>query len=894
MILKLIQRKLSLAAALALALSACGGSGSSATASLEGLWADPLTGLSYSTSSGLSGTTDAQGRYSYRAGDTISFSLGKLSLGQIPAGSLLALSDLAAATASDASTLNLAQILLSLDEDANSANGVQISSSTLAKLNALSSTLSPQSMTDAQLQSQILDVVFGAGNRTLVSEAQALNHALAMQAKLVVAGMPRIANHVIGGGIRNCSSFNGSGKSSNCAADWATILAQDTAFSGMTSAQLSFDGTYPRPTFTYSITQTNIDKIAALPTSSPTVMRSTPLSSLTAALNARLADTSKPRTNLSWDDFDGGKPLFADGTAFWNNSVLSDFDLVVSTMCGTASPSNGTQCALSTANINNIAAATFATPSDRQKVVLILQNLQSTLGTDPIFYRFNTGGATATPNFRASFRAVKLAADGSAPQAGLSDGLNTLEIAALRETFVDPQAASTRKIEGRSVAFLSNADSRDIYMSFVQAARTLNNGNTPTIGVLTSASENPWADRDINVTALQSAGANVVYLPMEGGLRRALDENACARASIYMANYSNSNSLSTNFHMAGVYADIATLRDNFCANNAAQLNSTLSGLHGLFLAGGDQARHLETFMSKDASGNYTVISPQLAALRNRFNAGQLVVAGTSAGAAVQSGGLWKGKKVPMLGSGYSWDSLANGFSAGTGPSAQEITGGRTYAEGGLGFFRYGVLDQHFSQRTREGRLVRATKEAGLDYGFGVDENTSLVVGQPDASGKVSMTVLGAGGVFIADVRGATASVHSGALYTISGVVTHYISAGDKLEIDASGELRVILGNTKPVVNVSASAPQATATQVQEYGSSNYLKLVLKMGETGAASAQGTTEGSGGGSGATGTSLPNFSVSLTRSAQTVFRVKGTRLSYTGVLASFRPCSTAVCP
>jgi cyanophycinase len=870
-----------------------GDSGPAPVTPTSGQLVEPVSGLRYSTSSGVSGTTDAQGSYSYRAGDTITFTAGKLPLGQITAAAQLTWADVAAATASDASTLNLAQLLLSLDQDANPANGVQISADTQTKLDALPATLRPPSMSDADLQSQVLDVVFGAGNKTLASEAQALNHALAAQAKIIVAGMPRISNHVIGGGVRNCSSFNGPGRSSNCAADWATILAQDSAFSGLTSAQVSFDASYVRPTFTYSITQANIDKMVALPTSTPTVIRSTPLVSLTAALNARLADTSKPRTSLSWDDFDGGKPVFADGGIFWNNSALADFDLVVATMCGTAAPVNGTQCTLSTTNINAVASATFVTASDRPKVVLILQNLQSTLGTGPIFYRRDATGTTVTPNFRANFQTVKLAQDGSAPRAGLSDGLNTLEIAALRETFVDALPATNRKIEARSVAFLSNPDSRDIYLSFVQAARSLNRGNTPTIGVLTSAAENPWADRDINVTALQSAGANVVYLPLEGGLRRALDENACQRANIYMANTSNSNSLSTNFHMAGVYADIATVRDNLCANNGAQLASVLSSLNGLFLAGGDQARHLETFLSKDASGNYTVVSPQLTSLRTRFNAGQLVVAGTSAGAAVQSGGVWKGKKVPMLGSGYSWDALANGYSAGTGPSAQEITGGRVYAEGGMGFFRYGVLDQHFSQRTREGRLVRATQEAGLDYGFGVDENTSLVVGQSDATGMTTMTVLGAGGVFIADVRGATASVQGTALYTISGVITHYISAGDKIEIDANGELRVILGNTKPVVSLSASAPQVTATQVQEYGSSNYLKLASKMGETGAASARGITEGSGSGSGATGTALPNFSVTLTRNAQTVFRVKGARLSYSHVVVAFTPCAGAVC-
>ena len=666
--------------------------------------------------------------------------------------------------------------------------------------------------------------MFGAAVRTLASESAALNSALAVQSKLLIAAMPMVTNYIIGGGIKNCSSFNGDRQSANCAADWTTIIAQDPAFAGLSKANISFDSNYVFPTFTYTINQANIDKIAALP--SPSIFDATRKSILLTALQTRLSGTNT--SNLSFADFDGGKPLYADGLAFWNGSALADFDLVVSALCGTASPVNGTQCTLSNSNIASIEAASFATPTDQPKVLLILRHLQGTLATAPIHYRFNAAGATATPNLRAEFRAVKLAADGTAPVLGLTDGLSIHEVAALRESFVNLNPQTNRKIEARSVAFLSNADTKDIYDSFVASARTLNAGATPTIGVLTSAFENPWYDHDINVTALKSAGAKVVYIPMEGGMRKALDENNnCLYASLHYANYGNSNSLSTNFHMDQVYPDIAAERTRLCANNAAVLNSTLAGLNGIFFAGGDQARHLETFVSKDRSGAYTVLSPQLLALKTRFDAGQLVVAGTSAGAAAQAGGVWKGVKVPMLGAGRSWEVLNAGYSAGTGPTASESLGGALYAEGGLGFFKYGVLDQHFSQRTREGRMIRAVKDSGLDYGFGVDENTTLVVGKPDAAGKTTMTVLGAGGVFIADVR--SASVVGTGQYSISGVKTHYISAGDKMEIDAAGELNVILGNAKPALAVNASAPVATATQVQEYGSSNYLKLVQKNG-----------------------------------------------------------------
>lgn len=89
-------------AALSLALSACVGerandpepttsstSSSTPVASLSGTFTDaPTKGLSYSASpSGLKGSTDANGKFKYQAGDTISFSLPLGDAGSLPLGS---------------------------------------------------------------------------------------------------------------------------------------------------------------------------------------------------------------------------------------------------------------------------------------------------------------------------------------------------------------------------------------------------------------------------------------------------------------------------------------------------------------------------------------------------------------------------------------------------------------------------------------------------------------------------------------------------------------------------------------------------------------------------------------------------------------------------------------
>lgn len=64
---------------------------------------------------------------------------------------------------------------------------------------------------------------------------------------------------------------------------------------------------------------------------------------------------------------------------------------------------------------------------------------------------------------------------------------------------------------------------------------------------------------------------------------------------------------------------------------------------------------------------------------------------------------------------------------------------------GLGFFKHGIIDQHFDAKARLGRLVMATKkEDDSNFGFGIDENTALIV---DLEAE-SATVAGASQVIV--------------------------------------------------------------------------------------------------------------------------------------------------
>ncbi|MEO8332521.1 MAG: alkaline phosphatase PhoX [Gallionella sp.] len=82
-----LQKIIYLAVAASLTLSGCNGSGnvsSTGSAQMTGILSDSyVKGVSYSTSSGKSGSTGANGEFSYSSGNTVTFKIGKVSLGSV-------------------------------------------------------------------------------------------------------------------------------------------------------------------------------------------------------------------------------------------------------------------------------------------------------------------------------------------------------------------------------------------------------------------------------------------------------------------------------------------------------------------------------------------------------------------------------------------------------------------------------------------------------------------------------------------------------------------------------------------------------------------------------------------------------------------------------------------
>lgn len=131
--------------ALSAALAACGGgSDSPATSGVTtpskigssiGVLSDAaVQGVAFSTSSGVTGTTNALGQYSYNPGDTVSFKLGTLTLGTAPAAALVTPIELAGGSANKLQ--NLLVLLQSLDTDGVAANGISIPAAAAAAVTA--------------------------------------------------------------------------------------------------------------------------------------------------------------------------------------------------------------------------------------------------------------------------------------------------------------------------------------------------------------------------------------------------------------------------------------------------------------------------------------------------------------------------------------------------------------------------------------------------------------------------------------------------------------------------------------------------------------------------------------------------------------------------------------
>jgi cyanophycinase len=168
----------------------------------------------------------------------------------------------------------------------------------------------------------------------------------------------------------------------------------------------------------------------------------------------------------------------------------------------------------------------------------------------------------------------------------------------------------------------------------------------------------------------------------------------------------------------------------------------------MFFAGGDQLKITSRFGGTP-----------LCELVRQLYADGATIAGTSSGAAVMS--------ETMLVDGRSDDSHTSGHSL------------RMAA--GLGFVPGVIIDQHFAERGRIGRLLGAVAQNPRLLGIGIDEDTAIAF-----SGHRQFSVLGSGAVYIIDGRNLTytdVAEDAGNTTSIHNLTLHVLSAADQFKLD---------------------------------------------------------------------------------------------------------------
>lgn len=170
---------------------------------------------------------------------------------------------------------------------------------------------------------------------------------------------------------------------------------------------------------------------------------------------------------------------------------------------------------------------------------------------------------------------------------------------------------------------------------------------------------------------------------------------------------------------------------------------------GIFMTGGDQKRLLALI------GGTRIDRAMHRALRERG----ACIGGTSAGASAMS--------EHMLFDGTK-DLLPHKGSVSMGA--------------GLGLVRRVIIDQHFSERQRLGRLLSAVAQNPYLLGAGIDENTALIV-KPGHG----LEVIGDGAVTLIDGREMLSNfteIENRATFELSDVRLHLLPAGVRYDVDS--------------------------------------------------------------------------------------------------------------
>lgn len=308
-----------------------------------------------------------------------------------------------------------------------------------------------------------------------------------------------------------------------------------------------------------------------------------------------------------------------------------------------------------------------------------------------------------------------------------------------------------------------------VLASVVEAAAARSAGDAPRVPprilIVTASALDPMEAVDFYRSAFADLGARAEWLPLDAALARAIETDDCDLVG-------HRRTVLGLHRRERVYPDLHAEQQRACAQPET-LSARIASAQAVFFAGGDQWRLRQAFVRADGSA-----LPWLDALRAAHARGDLVVGGTSAGAAVQSA-------AAMLTNGSPASALREPGRHGVPPEPGCARAGLCsdadeqrlsfWAEGGLGLAADAIVDTHFSERAREPRLLRLLAQTGARIGYGADEASALRI---DSRGEMrSVQAIGreGGWVFLRDTDAGNDALEA---------QVFHLGPGSRLRIDA--------------------------------------------------------------------------------------------------------------
>lgn len=218
--------------------------------------------------------------------------------------------------------------------------------------------------------------------------------------------------------------------------------------------------------------------------------------------------------------------------------------------------------------------------------------------------------------------------------------------------------------------------------------------------------------------------------------------------------------------MDAVYIPLNTDNYKYVADEK-YLSGLVKSCHGIYFAGGDQAKISRVTHNDD--GTLNEIGKSIIDIVKK---GGFAV-GTSAGCNIMSNPTYLQGESNYVISMNKTEFISIGSCEDTVPSTETsvATEGIGLAEEMTGMKI--LMDSHFDARSRLGRMLVAIRDNNIDVGIGCDEGTGISIT------KGLGTVYGPNAVFIVDARSAEFSSAKDDNFTVKNIKINYLTQGDQ-------------------------------------------------------------------------------------------------------------------